>query len=110
MGLGEILMKQREVLLSTLGFSPQIITITLDALSQAGHRIEEVVTIYTDHPRVRHSLAQLDAELTRMGSLSHRPVLITAGSGPIHDFLTEADAEAFLRTLYCEVKNYKDKG
>ncbi len=100
----------KEVLIGPLGFSPQIITITLDALQQEGYHIDDVVSVYTDHAQVKLSLARLADELTHMGNLHHKEVLVTSENGPIYDFLTEADTQAFLRTLYREVKAYKDKG
>lgn len=103
-------MNRKEVLIATLGFSPQIITLTLDLLREQGCPINEVVSIYTDHPQVKQSLATLNNELVRMGGPVHRPVMVSAGSDPVHDFLTEADAQAFLRTLYRVVKDYKEAG
>ncbi len=103
-------MSKKEILIGTLGFSPQIITITLDLLRGQGHRIEEVISIYTDHDRVKQALTRLEEELQRMGGPPHRAVLAADGNSPVHDFLTEADAKALLRTLYREVKVYKEAG
>jgi CRISPR-associated protein Csx14 len=101
---------KREVLIATLGVNPQIVTISLDLLQTQGCHIAEVVSIYTDNDKVKESLAQLDEELGRMGGPPHRPVIIAGRDGPVSDFWTEADATALLRTLYREIKAYKQTG
>lgn len=99
----------KEILIGTLGFSPQIITITLDLLRQKGHRIDEVVSVYTDNERVKLALARLEDELGRLGGPPHRSVLAADENGPVRDFLAETDAKALLRTLYREVKARKER-
>lgn len=103
-------MKKREVLIATLGVNSQIVTISLDLLPGQGCQVDEVVSIYTANREVEEALARLEAELRRMVGPPHRPVLITGESGPIRDFLTEADATALLQTLYREIKSYKQAG
>jgi CRISPR-associated protein Csx14 len=99
-----------EVLIATLGVSPQVVTITLDLLQTEGHTISQMVSIYTADEVVRAALARLDDELRRMSSPPHRPVLITGEQGPVADFHTEADAAALLSTLYREVRAQKQAG
>lgn len=100
----------KEILIGTLGFSPQIITITLDLLRQEGYRIDEVVAVYTDNERVKLALARLEDELARLGGPPHRAIVAADEKGPIRDFLAETDAKALLRTLYQEVKACKNSG
>ncbi|GAB4532367.1 MAG: hypothetical protein Kow0063_12830 [Anaerolineae bacterium] len=103
-------MKKAEVLIATLGVSPQIVTISLDLLQARGCHIHEVVSVYTDDEKVREALARLDEELKRMGGVRHHPLLITGDAGAVRDFWTEADATALLQTLYREVKARKQAG
>ncbi|RMH79719.1 MAG: CRISPR-associated protein Csx14 [Calditrichaeota bacterium] len=101
-------MKKQEVLIATLGVSPQIVTICLDLLAQQTVQVEEVVSIYTANRQVKTALAQLDAELQRMGGPVHRPVLIGNDKKVVQDFLTADDATLLLQILYREVKCQKD--
>lgn len=101
-------MRKQEVLIATLGVSPQIVTIALDLLQEKGHHIVEVVSIYTNNDKVREALQAVEAELARFGGPSHRPVLIGGAEQPVDDFLTETDATALLRTMYREVKMQKE--
>lgn len=105
-------MSKKEVLIATLGVNPQIVTISLDLLQHSqGCQIVEVMSIYTDNDIVKESLAQLEAELHHIVGPPHRPILITDDTGKaIRDFLTKADATAFLQLLYREVKAYKQAG
>jgi CRISPR-associated protein Csx14 len=100
----------KEVLIATLGVSPQIVTISLDLLRERGCTIDEVTCIYTNNEKVKEALAQVDEELNRLGGPPHRPVLIVGENGPVSDFMIEADATALLRTLYREIKAYKEAG
>lgn len=99
-----------EVLIATLGISPQIITITLDLLRAEGHAIGQVVSIYTAADEVQTALARLDDELHRTNGPPHRPVLIAGEQGPVADLHTEEDATALLSTLYREMRMHKQAG
>lgn len=101
-------MNKQEVLIATLGVSPQIVTISLDLLQAKGHHIVEVVSIYTNNDRVREALQAVETELERLGGPPHRPILIGGPEQPVDDFLTEADSTALLRTLYREIKTQKE--
>lgn len=102
-------MKKTEILIATLGVSPQIVTITLDLLKKQNSDIQNIVSIYTNAIEVKKSLNCLDQELQRL-EISHHPVLITGSNGPVDDFWTEADVNAFLQTIYREIKSYKQAG
>lgn len=103
-------MKRKEILIATLGVSPQVVTISLDLLAEQGYSVNEVVTIYTDDEKVKAALTQLDDELQRLSRLPHRPVVISDQTGPVRDFWTKAEVTALLQTLYREVKSCKQAG
>ena len=100
-------MQTKEVLIATLGFNPQIVTISLDLLRAEGHCIDQIISIYTAEPEVRQALVTLEVELQQMGGLSHRPVLVSGEAGPLRDFRTRADVTVLLRTLYQEIERCK---
>jgi len=103
-------MKKEEVLVATLGVSPQTITISLDLLQEKGHHISEVISVYTDNDKVKEALQAVEAELERSGGPPHRAVMIGAPEHPVDDFLTEVDSTVLLRTLYREIKALKEAG
>lgn len=103
-------MNKQEVLIATLGVSPQVVTISLDLLQAKNHSIAEVVSVYTNNDEVKKALQAVETELARAGGPPHRTVLIGAPERPVADFLTEADSTVLLRTLYREIKAYKQAG
>lgn len=101
---------RKEILIATLGVSPQVVTISLDLLQAQGDPITEVVSVYTDEPRVKQALDAIDRELNHQDGVTHRPVLIAGDAGPIRDFHTRPDLTGLLKTLYREIKRSKDAG
>ena len=101
------MMKTKEVLIATLGFNPQVVTISLDLLQAKGHRIEQVISIYTDEAEVREALVALEVELQKGDGLSHRPAPVTGETGSIRDFRTITDVTGLMQTLYQEIERCK---
>jgi CRISPR-associated Csx14 family protein len=101
-------MKKKEVLLAMVGVNPQIVTISLDLLSTTeGVAIGEVASIYTDNEQVKVAVKRLDEELKQSQGAPHRSILIGGMDHPVEDFLTKQDAVLLFRTLYQEIKAYK---
>lgn len=99
---------KKNVLLAMLGVNPQIVTISLDLLLKDEQvQVDEVATVYTNNERVRTSLALLDEELKQSHGPQHRSILIGGNDNPIDDFLTKVDAIVLFRTLYRQIKAYK---
>jgi CRISPR-associated protein Csx14 len=98
-----------EVMVTTLGTEPQVVTIALDLLCEKGYQPEEVVAVHTVGEVIRPALERL-AQKFDLGSATYRPVPIMGSSGPVADIVTEEDATALLRTLYREVRALKQAG
>jgi CRISPR-associated protein Csx14 len=99
---------KKNVLLAMLGVNPQIVTISLDLLLKNEQvQTDEVATVYTNNEHVRASLTILDEELKQSHGPQHRSILIGGKDNPIDDFLTKTDAMVLFRTLYREIKSYK---
>ena len=98
------------VLIVTLGVNPQVVTISLDLLKQGDHQIDEITTVFTNNQKVVEGLNRLDKELQKLGGPPHRSVPIMGEQGPVSDFWTKADSTALFRTLYREIKGYKQQG
>ncbi len=104
-------------LVATLGTEPQVVTLSLQALSAAGTIVHEVVVIHTAarEPRIAGAIRTLDAAFATDERLAswrnhyHRTVIL-GGAGPVADMLEEEDFGATLRALYQVVRNYKQAG
>jgi len=90
------------ILVCTLGAQPQVVTLCLDLLKRAGRWSSELVVVHTspELDPVHSALAQLDPVLAAWPGLSYRYVTVTGDDGPTPDLSTDAEAAAYLRTLY----------
>ena len=100
------------ILVCTLGAQPQVVTLCLDLLKRAGRWTSELVVVHTspDVEPVRSARAQLDPVLAAWPGLNYRYVVVTGDSGPVADLSTDAEAAAYLRTLYRTVLTLKRRG
>jgi CRISPR-associated protein Csx14 len=100
------------ILVCTLGAQPQVVTLCLDLLKRAGRWTSELVVIHTapDVEPVRSAIAQLDPVLQAWPELSYRYVTATDDDRPVPDLSTDAEAAAYLRTLYRTVLSLKRAG
>ena len=98
-------------MIATLGVEPQVITVTLDALREAGNIINQVTVVHTDHPSIKSALSIVEKELESAAypGLSFRAVVISTPEGPVKDFQSEEELRALLRTLYAGVREARQK-
>jgi CRISPR-associated protein Csx14 len=96
-----------EILITTLGVEPQVVTITLDYLLAAGKKIGELAVVYTENPRIQQSLEVIEDEFVKdvYHGISFRGVPASLPAGPIKDLYTSEDLRGFFRTLYAEVRH-----
>lgn len=101
-----------EVLISTLGVEPQVVTITLDYLLAQERPISEVTVVYTGGSGVREALAAVEAEFAKgvYPGLQLRGVPVVSSCGPVGDFCSEEDLRGLLRTLYTEARRARQGG
>ncbi len=101
---------QESVLVATLGTEPQVITIALDKLLEDKHPIKKVVVIYTKNLRVLEALKILEEEFSRgvyTNITFHKVPVISLEGRIIEDFISEEDLKDLLRTLYIEIRKYR---
>jgi CRISPR-associated protein Csx14 len=99
-------------LIATLGSEPQVVTIVLDRLLAEGHRIDQVVVVYTAADVVKAAMARWAGEFdgTVYPGVTLRTAPVVGPEGAVEDFRTGADVSALLRTLYREVRDVKQQG
>jgi CRISPR-associated Csx14 family protein len=100
------------ILVCTLGSQPQVVTLCLDLLKRAGRWTSELVVIHTsaEVEPVRSALAHLDPVLAVWPGLAYRYITVDSESGPVADLSTDAEAAAYLRTLYGAILALKRRG
>lgn len=117
-------------LVATLGTRPQVATIALDLLLQAGECIDEVVVIHTSRPRPTKGipdrppldlmdacLRALEQEFPRRNAYTHakrpctyRPLRLAVQGQPIDDVHSAEDARAVMAAIFHEVQTLKKRG
>ena len=117
-------------LVATLGTRPQVVTIALDLLLQAGECIDEVVVIHTLSPRptkgipdrplpdlMNACLRALEQEFPRRSTYAHngrpcsyRPLRLTVQGQPIDDVHSAEDARAVMAAIFYEAQTLKKRG
>lgn len=100
----------KQVLISTLGTEPQVVTLVLDLLEEKGYAIGEVIVVHIAGQAVRRAINLLQEEIAARGSISYRLVPVTGEKGTAKDIVTEGDIAALLRTLYRLVLDQKRAG
>lgn len=109
-------MKQSRVrpqtLITTLGSEPQVVTIVLDRLLAKGHRIDQVVAVYTAADVVQAAMARLAGEFDGAvyPGITLRTAPVIGPDGAVEDLRTKDDMSALLNTLYHEVRDVKRQG
>jgi CRISPR-associated protein Csx14 len=107
----------RDVLVATLGASPQVVTLATDLLAEdEGVVVDEVYVIHTaPEGRILEALTRL-REAFRRGhyrgrrcSYNEVPICSPAGR-PVLDIRTDEDAESAFNTIYRTVKGQKQAG
>ncbi|MHB1127771.1 MAG: CRISPR-associated ring nuclease [Bacillota bacterium] len=95
-----------ELLITTLGVEPQVVTITVDSLLALECPVSEVTVIYTVDPRVLQALAIIEAEFSggHYPRILLRAVPVEGPTGLISDFRDDQDLRYLRRTLYREVR------
>lgn len=105
-----------EVLVATVGVEPQVVTLTLDALLDRGHKISSVYIVHPNpqHPAINDALKRLQREresyATRKPPIRFYFVKISDNDHYPTDFVSEADVGLLLRVLYHTVADLKRKG
>lgn len=101
-----------ESMIATLGVEPQVFTITLDTLIEAGKKIDQATVIFTDHPAIKSALDTIKKEFKDevYPGLSLRPIAVSSSKGPVKDFQSEEELQALLRTLYAEIRQARQEG
>lgn len=100
-----------EVLLTTLGTEPQVVTLSLDALLTKGHNISEVIVVYTEHPAITKNIGLLQKEFEQnYPGVTLRSIPVTGTKGLVKDFLNEEDLRGLWRTLYVEIRRARQVG
>jgi len=117
-------------LVATLGTRPQVVTIALDLLLQAGECIDEVVVIHTSSPRPTKGIPDrpaqdlmvaclhaLEQEFPRRSAYTHaerpctyRPLRLAVHGQPIDDVHSAEDARAVMAVIFHEVQALKKRG
>jgi CRISPR-associated protein Csx14 len=102
------------VLIAPLGSKPQLVTIAVDLLRQAGEKLGEVVILHTglERPANRSAVACLGEEFPRAyAGLRLRAICLCDEQGrPLEDVNAEPAARESFRVLYREVKAVKQAG
>jgi CRISPR-associated protein Csx14 len=98
------------VLVATLGFEPQVVTLTLDKLGERGIGIDEVLVVHTAGRPVMAALRALEAEFARMGQPPCTPAPVRDAGRPVADAVTEAQIQAFTDTLHRTLVAQKRRG
>lgn len=101
-----------QTLIATLGSEPQVVTIVLDRLLAEGHRIDQVVVVYTAADVVQAAMARLAGEFDGAvyPGVTLRTAPVSRPDGAVEDLRTEDDVSALLNTLYHEVRDAKRQG
>lgn len=105
-------------LVVTMGGQAQVVTFALDWLLARGAQYSQLLVLHVAprDPRTRSALAQLATEfpgdeyLFAGIPLRFRPVLIQAGTSPLDDISSEADAEATWQFMYQVLSDLKAEG
>ncbi|MCX7683433.1 MAG: CRISPR-associated ring nuclease [Anaerolineae bacterium] len=109
MGRGKV---RLQTLVATLGSEPQVVTIVLDRLLADGHRIDQVVAVYTAAEVVQAAMARLAGEFDGAvyPGVTLRTAPVVGPEGAVEDFRSESDVTALFNTLYHEVRDAKRQG
>ena len=106
--------EDRTCLIATLGTEPQVVTLALQALTDRGEAVHEVVVLHTAprEPRIGAAIARLDAAFAGEPRLAawrghYRRVTVEGQAGPVADMLVEEDFGAVLAALYRLVRDRK---
>ncbi len=104
--------RRPEVLIATLGVEPQVVTILLDRLLEAGRKIREVVVVFTKSSGFHQAMAIIEEEFGKQAypGVVLRTVPVTSPQGAVEDFWTRDDLRGLLRTLYAEVRRARQAG
>lgn len=106
------LVEEREILITTLGVEPQVVTIALDQLLSRGCNIKEVVVVFTFNHGIEESLKMVEKEYANgfYPDVKLRKAPVVSEKGPVADFCGEEDLRALLRVLYREVRRGRQTG
>ncbi len=105
-----------EILIATLGSEPQVVTLALDKLLSAGHRISRVVVIHTqsDQEPVLSALQILHEEFVEKQHYGSRiiyaPHLLAGENGPLSDVATTREIDEAFRSVYTQLRQHKLAG
>lgn len=106
-------MKGREVLISTLGTEPQVVTLTLDSLLNRGYNIDIVKVLHTkpNSIKLKEGIERLKEEFKKFyNGISLALVPIADNNHYPDDFTNEKDVATFLKVLYKTAAELKRKG
>ncbi len=105
-----------EVLVATVGVEPQVVTLTLDALLDRGHKISSVYIVHPNpqYPPIGDALKRLQKErefyARKKLTIRFHFVKVCDNDHYPSDFVSEADVGLLLRVLYRTVADLKRKG
>jgi len=106
------LSRPHTVLLATLGTEPQVVTAGLSLLGRRRVAVDQVEVFHTHAPRIqaaRERLTAAFAQRPHWPPLAFIPLHDDAGR-PLHDVVTEADAQAAFRIIYRRLREHKGQG
>lgn len=104
------------VLVATLGYEPQVVTLTLDALHEAGFGVQYAYVLHTDPTHDPHTQQALTALQTAFQTASHYtgiyfvPHLLTGRHGPLPDVVSPEDMQSSFEHLYTLLRQQKQAG
>ncbi len=101
----------KETMIATLGVEPQVVTIALDCLIAQQHRIDEVIVIYTEDPKVLDALRVIEREFASGSypNIEFSALRVKNGPDPIRDFYNQQDLDALMRMFYKEVRRVREQ-
>ncbi|MCS7264540.1 MAG: CRISPR-associated ring nuclease [Armatimonadetes bacterium] len=105
-----------EVLVTTVGVEPQVVTLTLDALLAKGHKITSIYIVHpnTQNTQINAAIKRLQEERnfysTKNSTIRFRFTPVRENDHYPTDFVTERDVGLLLRVLYRTVASLKRKG
>jgi len=107
-------MKHEAVLIAPISSKPQLVTIALDLLQQAGEHIIQAVVVHTTlaHQATARALARLESQVAAVyPDLRLRAVCLRDERGvPLDDVDSPLAARQAFRVLYREIKSVKATG
>jgi CRISPR-associated protein Csx14 len=104
------------VLIATLGYEPQVATLTLNALQVAGFRVQYVTVLHTDPTHDAHTQHALNTlrdafqRTPRYSDIYYTPHLLSGRDGPLPDVISPQDMQSSFEHLYTLLRQQKQAG